>query len=159
MLLKGFTSLRATAPRFTPRPTLSGTPLCLLSTLRASAPSFYPQYIAPPRPNTHPLFNVIGSAPLQDSPSPLHPPAWEHMLANYPGNLPQLISGILRNGTQLGYEGPAQFILSKNLVSADLDKHTIQEKLTADLRARRVVAVSPSPPYICSPLGLVPKHD
>jgi len=81
------------------------------------------------------------------------------MLANYPGDLRRLIGGILRNGTQLGYEGPAQFILSKNLISAELDNRTIQDKLAADLKARRVVAVSPSPPYICSPLGLVPKHD
>jgi hypothetical protein len=81
------------------------------------------------------------------------------MLVDYPGDLPQLISGILKNGAQLGYEGPSQFILSRNLVSANLDTRTIQDKLAADLKAGRVVAVSPSTPYICSPLGLVPKHD
>ena len=78
------------------------------------------------------------------------------MLVNYPGDLPQLISGILQNGAQVGYDGPAQFILSKNLVSAGLDNHTIQDKLAADMKAGQVVVVSPSPPYIC---GLVPKHD
>jgi hypothetical protein len=29
------------------------------------------------------------------------------MLVGYPGDLPQLISGILKNGAQLGYEGPS----------------------------------------------------
>jgi hypothetical protein len=129
------------------------------SNLRGYAPPFYPPYIAPPRPNTQPLFDVVRLTLLHHSPSPLHLLAWECMLVNYPGDLPQLISGILRNGTQLGYEGPAQFILSKNLISADLDDHTIQDKLAADLKAGRVVAVSLSALYICSPLGLVPKHD
>jgi hypothetical protein len=81
------------------------------------------------------------------------------MLVDYPGDLRQLVSGILRNGAQLGYKGPAQFILLRNLISANADNHTIQVKLAADLAAGRVVAISPSPPYICSPLGLVPKHD
>jgi hypothetical protein len=83
----------------------------------------------------------------------------ERMLVNYPRDLPQLISRILRNSTQLGYKGPAQFILSKNLISADLDNDTIQDKLAADLKAGRVVAVSLSSLYICSLLGLVPKHS
>lgn len=157
----GFAGLRADAPIFTPHSNL----FALIpsrqytSTLRGCAPSFYPSYIVPPRPNTQPLFDVVGSTPLHHSPSPLHPPAWKRMLVNYPGNLPHLISGILRNGAQLGYQGPAQFILSKNLISADLDNHTIQDKLTADLKTGRVVAISPSSPYICSPLGLVPKQN
>jgi hypothetical protein len=153
--------LRAKVPLFTPRGSHSSPVLHshYTSTLRACAPSFYPLYPAPPRPNTRPLFNVVGPTPLLHSPSPLHLPAWEHMLANYPGDLPQLVSGILRNGAQLGYEGPVQFILSKNLISADADNNTIQDKLAVDLKAGRVVAISPSPPYICSPLGLVPKHD
>jgi hypothetical protein len=102
---------------------------------------------------------VIGSTPFHHFPSLFHLLAWERMLVNYPGDLPQLISGILRNGTQLGYESPAQFILSKNLISADLDNHTIQNKLAADLKVRRVIATSPLSPYICSPLGLIPKYD
>jgi hypothetical protein len=65
-----------TAPR--PDSTLS-----LYLTLRACAPSFYPLYHAPPRPNTRPRFNVVGLTPLHLSPSPLHLPAWEHMLVNY----------------------------------------------------------------------------
>jgi hypothetical protein len=81
------------------------------------------------------------------------------MLVDYSGDLPQLISGILKNGAQLGYEGPSQFILSRNLISANSDIRTIQDKLAADLKIGRVMTVSPSTPYICSPLGLVPKHD
>jgi hypothetical protein len=115
--------------------------------------------MAPPRPNTEPFFDVVGSVPLHHSPSPLRLLAWQRMLFNYLGDLPQLISGILQNGAQLGYEGPAQFILLKNLISTDLDNHTIQDKLAADLKAGRVVALSPLPPYIYSPLGLAPKHD
>ena len=50
-------------------------------------------------------------------------------------------------------------IISKNLSSAALDPEALTEKLQDDLRLRRVIKTPASAPYICSPLGLVPKHD
>src|SRR3979490_1150277 len=137
------------APLFIPRSTLLALdpPPQYTSKLRGCAPPFYPPYIAPPRPNTQPLFDVVGATPLQHSPSPLHLLAWERMLVNYPGDLPQLISGIPRNGTQLGYKGPAQFILSKNLIWTGLGGTATEDKVGAVLKEGRVVVASPSPPY------------
>lgn len=68
---------------------------------------------------------------------------------------------ILRFGAELGYQGPPDaFILSRNLSSALEDPAIIDKKLTEDLALGRVVEVdAPTPPFICSPLGLVPKHE
>ena len=53
----------------------------------------------------------------------------EH-LSEYPGDLPQLIAGILRYGalTSYEYEGPAQLILSDNLSSATSAPEAIFKK-------------------------------
>src|ERR1700722_15527629 len=68
----GFAGQMGNAPLFIPRSTLSALdPLPqYTSKLRGCAPPFYPPYIAPPRPNTQPLFDVVGATPLQHSPSP-----------------------------------------------------------------------------------------
>lgn len=68
---------------------------------------------------------------------------------------------IIRFGAELGYEEPPDaFILSSSLASALEDPAIIDQKLTEDLAMSRVVEVKRStPPFICSPLGLVPKHD
>ncbi len=69
---------------------------------------------------------------------------------------------ILRFGAELCYEGPSNaFILSDNLASAFEDLAIIEKKLQEDLASGRVTQLqgAPTPPYICSPLGLVPKHD
>jgi ribonuclease HI len=113
------------------------------------------------RPNTVPQFQTFDphAPPLQPSPSPLIPKAWDTLLAQYPGNLPQILQGIVRHGCLLGYTGPETFILSKNLQSATLDPDTITTKLYDDLQRGRVIRIEPKFPYISSPLGLVPKHD
>lgn len=67
---------------------------------------------------------------------------------------------IFRFEAELGYEGPSNaFILSDNLASALEDPAIIEKKLKDDLAFGRVKEVQPIPPFICSPLGLVPKHD
>lgn len=68
---------------------------------------------------------------------------------------------ILRFGAELGYQGPPDaFILSDNLASVLEDPAIIDKKLAEDLAMGRVVEVKePTPPFISSPLGLVPKHD
>ncbi len=50
-------------------------------------------------------------------------------------------------------------MIRPHAIESTLKNSPDQDKLAADLKVGRVVAVSPSPPYICSPLGLVPKHD
>ncbi|HEY5813549.1 MAG TPA: reverse transcriptase domain-containing protein [Terrimicrobiaceae bacterium] len=59
----------------------------------------------------------------------------------------------------MGYEGPKQLRLSRNLVSACKNPGCIQVKLEKDLRRGRVLLAQPNFPFISSPLGLVPKHD
>ena len=67
---------------------------------------------------------------------------------------------LLRFGCLLGYKEPDAFILSDNLPSALIDPSVIYDKLAHDLSIGSVVEVNnPAPPFISSPLGLVPKHD
>ena len=99
-------------------------------------------------------------SPLTNSPPPLKPRAWANLLARYPGSLRIHLPMVLRFGAELGYEGPDAFILSDNLASALEDLTIIDKKLQEDLASGRVTLVhQPSRPFICSPLGLVPKHD
>lgn len=116
---------------------------------------------APSRPNTAPQFQLVNSnyLPLEYSPSPFNIEGWAALLRPYPGPLPFFLLRILRFGTRIGYTGPEAHILSANLQSALLDTDTIQKKLSEDLSSRRVIRTSAEPPFISSPLGLVPKHD
>lgn len=123
----------------------------------------YPCLPAPSRPNTSIKFRLADASkpPLTNSPSPLKPSAWADLLAQYPGGLRIHLPMILRFGAELGYEGPSNaFILSDNLASALKDPAIIEKKLQEDLASGCVSPVQqPRPPFICSPLGLVPKHD
>ena len=71
------------------------------------------------------------------------------------------LSGILRKGAKIGHRGDIPFHRNQNHHSA-LDAPGI---LTADLQKQtqhgRLALVDPQqePRYVCSPLGLVPKHD
>lgn len=118
---------------------------------------------APPRrPNDGTWFPAFLSneEPLRDSPSPLIPQAWAEALRHYPGDLGITISGILRFGAAIGYNGePNPLILSDNLVSAQDDPSVLQEGLDRDLSLGRVSPCQPTRPFICSPQGLVPKKD
>ena len=98
---------------------------------------------------------------MTDSPSPLIPSAWADLLQAYPGGLRFHLPMILRFGAELGYQDPPDaFILSDNLASVLEDPAIIDKKLAEDLAMGRVVGVKePTPPFISSPLGLVPKHD
>jgi hypothetical protein len=100
--------------------------------------------------------------PLQNSPSPLWRPGWKALLQDYPDPaLPLLVDNILEFGTLLGYSGPEQRIFSKNLQSAQLRPEEITKKIADDLALGRIREVFPkaSDPFICSPLGLVPKPN
>lgn len=97
--------------------------------------------------------------PLTNSPSPLIPSAWEHLLQQYPGDLPVHLLNILRFGAMLGYTGPETLILSPNLPTAALHPEVMDEKIQSDLKRGRVAIASPAFPFISSPLGFVPKPD
>lgn len=116
---------------------------------------------APSRPNTNPRFQLVDvSKPhLDKSPSPFIVDNWLTLLRGYPGQLPLHLKNILQFGASIGYSGPERRIISKNLSSARNDPITIQSKLDEDLRLGRVIPTSSNHPFICSPLGLVPKSD
>ena len=93
------------------------------------------------------------------SPSPLRREAWRRLLSSYPGNLPLLLDGILTFGARLGYEGPEQFILSRNLPIELPDHDVLDKKAAADLAAGLIAPITPKHPCMVSPLGVVPKGD
>src|SRR4051812_9350408 len=84
--------------------------------------------------------------------------AWQSLLNNYPGDLPATLIRILQYGTLLGYDGPEALVLSGNQELVHLRPGVINSKLQSDLADGRIVSTTASSPYICSPLGLVPKH-
>ena len=123
--------------------------------------SNYTCHPAPPRPNTSIPFMVFNSSLpiLKASPSPFIIHSWESLLSKYPGHLPLTLAGILKYGCQIGYQGPLQLVLSKNLKSSILDPSIIKVKLLDDLQLGRILSTSSDFPFISSPLGLVPKGD
>jgi hypothetical protein len=116
---------------------------------------------APPRPNTCPQFRTsdTSSGLLINSPSPLIVRTWQEGLRDYPGNLSEIIEGIIRYGCLLGYEGPDRHILSENLPTANNDPLTMERKIAEDLSCGRITVTDTSPPFISSPLGFAPKPD
>ena len=59
----------------------------------------------------------------------------------------------------IGYEGPKQLILSKNLASSEINRPFITNQIESDLFKRRIRPTSSSYPFISSPLGIVPKSN
>ncbi|OXV08604.1 hypothetical protein Egran_03633, partial [Elaphomyces granulatus] len=114
-----------------------------------------------PRPNCTPKFDVFRESDpiLFNSPSPLRPEAWQRLLSSYPGDLPILLVGILTHGARLGYEGPKQLIISRNLPIELSDYEVLDSKTAADLGASLITQTMPEYPCIISPLGVVPKGD
>lgn len=119
----------------------------------------HPCLPAPARPNTNLRFSLVDTSKpkLSDSPSTLNALAWFTFMSRYPSPLGLYLYNILIYGALVGYEGPQTLIISKNLSSALLDPTTINTKLRDDLVLGRVEKVTGDRPFICSPLGLVPK--
>ena len=94
--------------------------------------------------------------------TPLHSDGWSHWLKNHPDrNFTKSISGILLSGAKIGYCGPPIQHRNQNhqsarsapeILTADLQKQLQHDRLTQ-------VDLQTQPQYVCSPLGLVPKHD
>jgi hypothetical protein len=78
-------------------------------------------------------------------------------LKKYPGELPKLIDGIIIYGCKIGFTGPHNRHVSKNLSTALLDALKIIVTLLEDLKRKRVLEVDRESPFIGSPLGFVPK--
>ena len=73
----------------------------------------------------------------------------------------EAISAILRKGAKIGYRGPPLAHRNTNHPSAVTAPDILTADLQKQLQHHRVVQVKPQdePLYVCSPLGLVPKHD
>ena len=95
------------------------------------------------------------------STSPLNPWAWEELFRTHPDRLyARTLVDTIRHGVRIGYEGPDQFIISKNLASANDDPATPTAGLTQNTHGRlKLIIPDPSQRFICSPIGLVLKSD
>jgi hypothetical protein len=63
-------------------------------------------------------------------------------------------------GFKLGYMGPREFKMSKNLISAKENSSEVHSKINAEIKKGRVGGPYETPPFSnrrCSPIGLVPK--
>lgn len=93
---------------------------------------------------------------------PLLVEGWEWWLKDHSDhNFAKTLSAILRKGAKIGYRGP-------NLTNQNPNHHSAldaPEILSSDLQKQldhdRLVKIDPATkaPFVCSPLGLVPKHD
>jgi hypothetical protein len=99
------------------------------------------------RPNTCSPFQLLSPWAIPLSPSPpilthsLGKFSWGYTLVRY-----LWLAGILKYGCLLGYDGPPQFILSKNLKPSELAPSIITEKLSSGLAIGRVILAA-SPPF------------
>ena len=114
---------------------------------------------SPPRPNYTLEYSVFDDSdpPLIESPSPFVRIAWATLLEKYPGELPKLIDGIITYGCKIGFTGPHDRHVLKNLSTALLDAPKMTATLLEDLELKRVLQVDCECPFIGSPLRFVPK--
>ena len=90
----------------------------------------------------------------------MDPEAWEDLFRTHPDWLYACaLVDIIRHGVRIGYKGPDQFVISKNLASAESDPATPTADLLAQKAHNRLKPINPDQlkRFICSPLGLVPK--
>jgi hypothetical protein len=84
------------------------------------------------------VFNNLDS-PLIKSLSPFIRTAWATLLEKYPGKLPKLIDGIITYRCKIGFIGPHNRHISKNLSTALLDALKIMATLLEDLKLKWVL--------------------
>jgi hypothetical protein len=139
-------------------------------------------HVKPPahEPHTHPdstaAFSYVSDTfpyalTYTDPPIPIHHPGplrlteWAALLEQHPDRtFVNTLLHIIQYGACIGYCGPDQFILSSNLTSANNDPATLSHNITTELSHNRIMQVpdpraDPNKPFICSPLGLVPKSS
>jgi hypothetical protein len=96
------------------------------------------------------------------SSGPLLVEGWCKCLEKHPDRyFVSAILGIITRGAKIGYIGPHIFRIGANHTSANEAPDILAADVNKQLQAGRLTALSaPLPnPYVCSPLGLVPKHD
>ena len=87
---------------------------------------------------------------------------WSHWLKDHPDrNFAKSISAIIRKGAKIGYRGPPLHHRNQNHQSARAAPDILTADLQKQLQYDRLTRVEPQEEaqYVCSPLGLVPKHD
>lgn len=87
---------------------------------------------------------------------------WEWWLKDHPDfTYVKTLTAILRKGAKIGYRGPLLDHRSKNHLSALAAPDLLTADLQKQLQHDRLARVDPEtePRFVCSPLGLVPKHD
>ena len=92
-----------------------------------------------------------------ESPSLFIRSSWAALLEKYPGDLSKLIDSIITYRCKISFKGQHTYHVSKNLSTALLDAPKMTAMLLRDLELGRVIPVDGNPPFICSPLGFVPK--
>jgi hypothetical protein len=107
----------------------------------------------------YPLVNPE-SSPLKNT-GPLKPRGWVHWLSRHPDRTyARTLVDIIRHGAKVGYTGPRQRIVAKNLASAAAAPDTLSEDLHKQLAKGQLGQTADLPVnFISSPLGLVPKSD
>ena len=93
---------------------------------------------------------------------PLKVDGWSHWLRDHPDQkFAKSISAILRVGVKIGYRGPTLHHRNENHHSARSAPEILTADLQRQLQHHRLTQVDPQAEaqYVCSPLGLVPKHD
>ena len=99
------------------------------------------------------------SKPLASSPIDIH--RLEHELLHHPNRtFVNSLIHTLRFGARIGYTGPQQSRVSRNLVSASQHPEVVSGNITKEIQSGRVVGPFTSPPLPnlqCHPVGVVPK--
>ena len=93
---------------------------------------------------------------------PLKVEGWERWLKDHPDHhFAKALSAILRKGAKIGYTGPNITHRNTNHHSALDAPEILSSDLQKQLHHDRLVKIDPDTdaPFVCSPLGLVPKHD
>ena len=93
---------------------------------------------------------------------PLRVDGWNKWLKDHPDRVfAKTISAILRKGCKIGYRGPTLAHRNENHQSARSTPNILTADLQKQLQHNRLIQIDPYdvPQYVCSPLGLAPKHD
>ena len=101
---------------------------------------------------------LVDYTSLLEQPEPLLAAEWEAALRNHPDQVYKaVVMDIIRFGAKMGYMGPKQRIISKNLLTANDAPGVLAKNLQTQIECKRVTQVdfdNLSEFLICSPLGL-----
>ncbi len=93
---------------------------------------------------------------------PLRVDGWCFWMKNHPDlTFAKTLAAIIRKGAKTGYQGQILYHNHPNHQSARAAPDILTADLQKQLQHDRLTQVDPQtePRYVCSPLGLVPKHD